>query len=287
MSNSIKARVIKIVSNRYTVSFQGKNAVAVAMGKLRKGISPVVGDYVDIEIFDDQIGIQRIYPRNNELVRPTIANVDQAVIVMSMVNPNFSSTLIDRLSFLIQLAQIHPVLVVTKTDKVASDYFAYAEIDEYIKAGYAVYFVNPTTDIDALEQLFKERVSVLTGQSGAGKSTLLNKLDPSFKLATQEPSKALGRGKHTTRHVQLFEVAGGYVADTPGFSSLDFSSVKAIDLAHTVLDFRPYLGLCKYNNCIHHHEPGCAVKQAVAEHKVSKTRYKHYIECLNMIEKEY
>ncbi len=287
MNRIEKAQVITIISNRYTVVVNHHEYVAVAMGKLRKQKSPVVGDFVEIEFFSDQIGIQKIYPRFNELRRPSIANVDQAVIVMSMVDPNFSTTLIDRLIFMIVLADIQPVLVITKTDKVPETYFGYQAADDYQRAGYSVFLVNPESKATELIPLFEDKVSVLTGQSGAGKSTLLNKLNPDFELATQEPSKALGRGKHTTRHTQLYAVAGGYVADTPGFSSMDFSTISAVELSQKVPDFKPFLGQCKYANCIHHHEPGCRIKQAVHDHELSKDRYDHYIECLNMIEKEY
>ena len=132
--------------------------------------------------------------------------------------------------------------------------------------------------------LLTNKISVLTGQSGAGKSTLLNQLEPSFHLATQEISKALGRGKHTTRHNELHEVAGGLVADTPGFSSLDFSHIQASELAEYVPDFVPYLHDCRFNDCVHQNEPGCKIKEAVEAGKISKERYENYLGVLQMIQ---
>ena len=129
----------------------------------------------------------------------------------------------------------------------------------------------------------KGEVIGFLGPNGAGKSTLLNKLEPSFQLKTQEISKALGRGKHTTRHNELHPVAGGYVADTPGFSSLDFSRMSAVDLYESVLEFRPYLGKCRFNDCIHENEPGCAVKEAVEQGLIPETRYRNYLAVLKMI----
>ena len=136
----------------------------------------------------------------------------------------------------------------------------------------------------ALAGILRDKVTVLTGQSGAGKSSLLNELDPSFHLATQEISKALGRGKHTTRHSELHAIAGGFVADTPGFSSLDFSRMSVQDLQDSVLEFRPYLGQCRFNDCVHQNEPGCAVKEAVEQGRIPRVRYENYLEILKQIQ---
>jgi len=132
-------------------------------------------------------------------------------------------------------------------------------------------------------ELFRGRITVLTGQSGAGKSTLLNEINPAFHLETQEISKALGRGRHTTRHSELHEVAGGLVADTPGFSSLDFSGMKERDLDRAVPDFVPYLGKCRFTDCIHENEPDCGIKKAVEEGKICRVRYSNYLDILGLI----
>lgn len=276
----MKGRIICIISQRYTVLFEdGSTEVCVAMGKLRKKISPVVGDFVEVNKYDDIYGIEKVYDRNNYLIRPLIANVDQAVIVMSCKDPDFSTTLIDRLIFLISEANIEAKIVVTKLDLLDDDSEVMKYIEDYRQSGYEVILKS---DEEALDNLFRNKISVLTGQSGAGKSSLLNVLDPELQLRTQEISKALGRGKHTTRHVELLPMKGGYIADTPGFSSLDFEHFSRIGLSESVPDFRKYIGTCKFNDCTHEHEPGCAVKAAVEAKEVSSIRYEHYLECLKL-----
>lgn len=282
-----KARVIKIISNQYTVfTEEGQRLLAVAMGKLRLKKSPVVGDWVNIEQFQDTWGIQSIEPRFNELIRPLIANVDQAMIVTSLIQPDFSTTLLDRLIFLISYANIEPVIVVTKCDLLPEDDPVYLTISEYQQAGYRVLFTGRGMSVDPIKGALKGKVTVLTGQSGSGKSSLINRIDGSFELITQEISKALGRGKHTTRHSELHYVASGWVADTPGFSSLDFSAIDKDIFRWIVPDFKPYLGKCKFRNCMHENEPGCAVKAAVASKDISSIRYENYLECLKLIEEE-
>lgn len=279
-----EARIIKIVSNRYVVlTSNQERIVCVAMGKLRKSKSPVVGDLVEIERFEDQCGIQKILPRKNELIRPSISNVDQAIIVMSAKDPNFSTTLIDRLIFLIVYANIKPVLCITKLDLMDDDDPIYLEIRDYIKSGYEVYLSGKGYANEELMKLLKGKISVLTGQSGAGKSSLLNRIDPTFHLQTQEISKALGRGKHTTRHCELHEIAGGWVGDTPGFSSLDFDHMDITQLVQCIPDFKEYLGQCRFHNCIHQNEPNCLIRDMVNEGTISRIRYDHYLEVVDMI----
>ena len=279
-----EATIIKIISNRYEVlDNEGNRHVCVAMGKLRKQKSPVVGDRVYIEHFDSQIGIQKIMPRKNELVRPSIANVDQAIIVMSCKDPDFSTVLIDRLIFQVCYANIHPILCFTKMDMITEDDDIHQQIQAYRDSGYEVYVSGVGYDNHGLIQALKGKISVLTGQSGAGKSSLLNRIDPRFQLKTQEISKALGRGKHTTRHCELHEIAQGWVADTPGFSSLDFTSMNILDLANTIPDFKPYVHQCKFNDCKHLKESNCAIREATENHMISQERYQHYIEVVQMI----
>ena len=279
-------RIIKIVSNRYEVlDQQQERVVCVAMGKLRKAASPVVGDIVEFERFENQNGIQKILSRKNVLIRPSIANVDQAIIVMSCKDPDFSTTLIDRLIFSVCYAGIQPILCITKLDLIDEDSPIYDEIQHYRDSGYEVYCSGKGYADEALIKALEGKISVLTGQSGAGKSSLLNRIEPSFQLQTQEISKALGRGKHTTRHCELHQVAGGWVADTPGFSSLDFTSMKIEELAACIPDFKEYLYSCRFRNCIHVNEPNCAIRLAVEEGKIRKERYEHYLEIVNMIQK--
>lgn len=280
----MRARIVRILSKDYTLQMEdGTRILAVAMGKVRLQDKPVIGDLVDAVCRDGVWGIESIEPRKNHLIRPRCANIDQALIVMSVKDPDFSCVLIDRLSFLIVNAGIEPLLCVTKCDLGIMEETE-ARIREYEAGPMRVIRTQKDSLDPELGSILKDKVTVLTGQSGAGKSTLLNTLDPTFHLATQEISKALGRGKHTTRHSELHPVAGGLVADTPGFSSLDFSKMDETDLAESVLEFRPYLSKCRFNDCVHQNEPGCAVKEAVAAGKIPQVRYEDYLGVLELIQ---
>ena len=279
----MNARIVRILSKDYTLLLEdGTRVTAVAMGKLRKNESPVVGDLVEAEVLHGTWGIQKIYPRRNCLIRPACANVDQALIVMSVKDPDFSPALIDRLSVLITHAGITPLLCITKCDLGISKETA-EQIAEYERGPMKVLRTAKDSLNPEVAEVFRDRITVLTGQSGAGKSTLLNEINPEFRLETQEISKALGRGKHTTRHSELHEVAGGLVADTPGFSSMDFSHMQAEDLDDAVPDFAPYIGMCRFNDCVHENEPDCAIKQAVQDGRISRTRYGSYLDMLKLI----
>ncbi|MGL5540178.1 MAG: ribosome small subunit-dependent GTPase A [Erysipelotrichaceae bacterium] len=274
-----KGTIIKNISNQYLVLLEnGEQVNCVAMGKLRKKFAPLVGDEVLVEQFESQYGIQEIKPRRNHLIRPSIANVDQALIVMSAIEPAFSTTLIDRILFQVTMANITPVIVVTKMDLVDEPADIMEAIADYRKSGYEVIIHGIGYDDEPILAILKDKISVLTGQSGAGKSSLLNRIDPTFSLHTQEISKALGRGKHTTRHCELHFVKTGWVGDTPGFSSLDFEHFDCYQLAGKLLDFKDYHGTCRFADCMHINEPDCAVKQAVAQGEVSAVRYEHYVE---------
>lgn len=280
----MKARIIKIISKEYTVlTDSNERYLAVLSGKLRRQITPAAGDIVEVSETDGDYVIQKVLPRKNYLIRPFVANVDQALIVMSVVDPDFSTALIDRLSILIRKAGIEPILIVTKCDREFSEETE-KNIVEYESGQLQVYRTGKGNLNTVIPSLLKGKVSVLTGQSGAGKSTLINELDPAFHLATQEISKALGRGKHTTRHNELHEVCGGLVADTPGFSSLDFENIESDELGSLVPDFVPYIGKCRFNDCIHQNEPGCAIKEAVEEGRIPLRRYNNYLAVLSLIQ---
>ncbi len=278
------ARIVKIVSREYTLLMDdGTRVKSILMGKVRRQDAPAAGDLVEAEYTDSRWVIQKILPRRNRLIRPYVANVDQAIIVMSVVDPDFSTALIDRLSILIRAADITPLLVVTKCD-LGIPAETEERICEYERGPMKVIRTAKGSLDPSLASVLEGKISVLTGQSGAGKSTLLNELEPSFHLATQEISKALGRGKHTTRHNELHPVAGGLVADTPGFSSLDFSRISARELGQDVIDFEPYIGRCRFNDCVHQNEPGCAVKEAVEKGIIPLIRWQNYLQVLEMIQ---
>lgn len=276
-------RVIKIVSNQYTVLYEGKRYEALAMGKLRLKQSPVVGDFVRLEEIEGKMCIQSIEPRKNQMIRPSIANVDQAMIIMSMVDPDFSCQLVDRLLILIQHAGIQPFLVITKVDVTEiSDQMKFW-IEDYRNSGITVILHQKGVENEELKELLKGKITVLTGQSGAGKSSLINTYQPDFEIKTQAISKALGRGKHTTRHTELHEVCSGWVADTPGFSSLDFDRMSVQDLKDAMWEFEK-ASPCRFRDCVHENEPGCGVKKGVEEGKISSIRYQHYLEVLHLIQ---
>lgn len=280
----MRAKIIKILSKDYTIlSADHSTKVCSLAGRLRLKDRPVIGDEVLYEEKGNDTFITEILPRRNALIRPACANIDQALIIMSVKDPDFSETLIDRLVMLICYENVEPILCVTKCDLGISEETE-QQIQTYERGPMRTIRTGKNLLNEEIKEVLKGKVTVLTGQSGAGKSSLLNQLDPSFHIATQEISKALGRGKHTTRHSELLPVQGGLVADTPGFSSLDFSHIPSKQLAWCVPDFLPYLGQCKYTDCVHQNEPGCAVKKAVEEGKITKSRYENYQAVLTMIQ---
>lgn len=242
-------------------------------------VSPKVGDIVDYDDSDINHLIRKIEPRKNELNRPDVANVDQVLILNAAINPTFSFNLLDQFLILIEKANINPIIIVSKIDLIAEKDLLEIQRDlaYYESIGYDVHYVNSKQKIgfDTLEDIFKDKISVLAGQTGAGKSTFLNALMPELGIKTQEISKALGRGKHTTRHTELYAYAGGMIADTPGFSKLELDMFEALELKDYFIEFRAHSAFCKFGNkCVHIHEPGCAVKD---NPKILKTRYQNYL----------
>lgn len=276
----MKGRVIKLISNKWTVECDKKYYECSSIGKFRyQKISPLVGDMVDFDL--EKRIITKILPRKNELIRPPIANIDEAIILVSCKEPNFSSNLLDKMLVIIEYNNVVPVICFTKYDLLDST----SEIDDvisyYKSIGYKV-FIND--DLTNIESLLKGKLSVLTGQTGVGKSSLLNSLKSDLNLATGEISKALGRGRHTTRHVELLEVAGGLVADTPGFSSLDFNGMDKKDIKDNFVEFYENEDKCKYKDCMHLKEDGCYIKELVEKGKIRKTRYENYKKFIESIE---
>lgn len=283
-----EGRIIKSLAGFYYVEDNHIVIQCRARGRFRnEDIKPLVGDYCKYDIEGKNDGyIMEILPRKNELVRPPICNIDQAILVFSRKEPDFSSLLLDKFLLIIEHFKIEPIICISKMDLRCDD-----RIDEYIKeyrqAGYKVIELSSfdKVGIEEVKLLFKDRVSVITGQSGVGKSSLLNALDISLDLQTNEISKSLGRGKHTTRHVELIPLYQGYVADTPGFSSLELE-MEPVELAHAYHDFNVLSGQCKYRGCLHDSEPECAVKQAVSKGTITKERYLHYLQYLQEVKKK-
>ena len=278
------ARIIKIISQEYTLLLEDKRVVkAILAGKMRLNDYPVVGDIVEYEIIEDNYVIQRICQRQNYMIRPNLANIDQAIIMMSLKDPDFSYELVNRLIILIEYSNIKPIICISKAD--LGDEKIIKEIyDYYNLMNYEILISKKDSSNIIFEDLFKSKISVLCGQSGVGKSTLLNNLNPELNLKTNQISKALNRGKHTTRHVELFELYGGYIADTPGFSSLDLSFIDKDLLANHISVFEKYLGNCRFNNCMHLNEPECAIKKAVEDGFIKESFYKTYCDIIEFIE---
>ena len=192
---------------------------------------------------------------------------------MSVKKPDFSTILLDKLITIIEFNNIKPIICLSKMDLEIDKTMINKYIDYYKSIGYLVIL---NTDYDSLKKIFKDKITVITGQSGVGKSTLLNNLDHSLTLKTNEISDALGRGKHTTRHVELINLFDGLVADTPGFSSMSFIGMNNCDIKNNFVEFRKYIGMCKYSDCMHIKDDGCYIKALVDKGIILKSRYDNY-----------
>ncbi len=284
-----EGKIIKALSGFYYVLNKDGITRCRGRGVFRKNkITPLVGDEVVFESGEDTEGyIMEVKPRKNELVRPPISNVDQAILVFSAIEPDFSASLLDRFLVLIEANDITPVIVITKIDLLSCS--ARKEIErfgeEYRAAGYEVLLVSNLTGegVTAIQPFLRDRITVVAGQSGVGKSSLLNTLIPDLDLETSKISESLGRGKHTTRHVELIDYNGGLIADTPGFSSLDFQEIETGDLTFYFPEMRERLNDCKFRGCIHINEPKCAVKEAVDRGEIPTSRYENYKAFFNEI----
>jgi len=254
-----------------------------ASGKLRDYRKiPVAGDLVNYDITNETEGyIKSIEKRKNQLVRPPVANIDQAIVVTSLVEPDFSSLLLDKLLVQILDNNIKPIIYFSKQDKVKNidDYQKY--FDYYKSLGFDV-FVGNSLGKDSFEKiahLIKNKTSIVTGQSGAGKSTLLNAFDKGLNLKTGDFSSSLGRGKHTTREVEFLEICGGLIADTPGFSSMELE-IDSERLAYVFPGFEEEGLNCKFRGCLHESEPGCKIKEMVEQGVILKESYENYLKLL-------
>lgn len=284
----IDGRIIKGIGGFYYVETTDAIYECKARGIFRKqGISPLVGDTVKISVnVNAENTIDDIIDRKNSLVRPPLANLDQLFIVASLVDPNINTTVIDRLIGIAELKNIEPIIVLTKID-LSQDAEYYKNI--YEKAGFKIILCDNNTGrgSDEVRELIKGKISAFTGNTGVGKSSLLNSIDSSLEISTGETSKKLGRGKHTTRHCELYKINGGYVADTPGFSYIDLERYEKImkdDLPLCFREFEPFLDKCRFQtNCSHINDKGCAVVDAVNKGLISKERHQSYIDLYNEV----
>ena len=276
-----KGRIRKALSGFYYVDAEGRTITCRARGKFRQeGRSPLVGDWVEVQETGDEQGmVWEIMPRRTAFDRPAVANIDQLVVVASRATPATDPFLIDRVSAIAALKGCGVVLCVNKCDLAPGGELA----EIYRTAGFPVVLTSAETGegVGELKALLRGKLSAFTGNSGVGKSSLLNAVQPGFSLRVAAVSERLGRGKHTTRHVELFSLdCGGEVIDTPGFSSFDAQELD-LDLKEhlpeTFIEFRPYLADCRFIGCSHTKEKGCAVLRAVKEGDVPPSRHQSYL----------
>lgn len=272
--------IVKALSGFYYVQTDERLLECKARGRFRlDGTSPLVGDRVECSLDAHGKGrIDRVFERRNFFIRPAVANVDALVFVAANTNPVTDPFLIDRVSVIAESAGCELIVCINKTDiDPANELYGI-----FTAAGFTVVrtSVPDGTGIDALRREIAGKICAFTGNSGVGKSSIMNALSPGLNIKTAEVSEKLGRGKHTTRHVELFDIGGGtYAADTPGFASFDIEMMEIIpkeQLQFDFVEFAPYIGGCRFNNCAHLREPGCAVTQAVADGKIMPSRYRSY-----------
>ena len=273
--------ISKALSGFYYVSYEGGLLECKARGRFRlDGTSPLVGDRVQCSL--DQHGkgrIDKVEPRRNWFIRPAVANIDAMVFVAANTNPVTDPFLVDRVSVIAADADCQLILCINKADIDPGDQL----YSIFTAAGFPVVRTSAETGqgMEELRAAIDGKICAFTGNSGVGKSSILNKLLPGAAIPTGEVSEKLGRGKHTTRHVELYSLGGGtYVADTPGFASFDVEMMNPIpkeQLQYDFIDFEPYLGRCRFNDCAHLKEPGCAVTQALDQGKLMPSRYRSYV----------
>ena len=274
----MKGQIVKIISDLYYVNCEDIVYPCKCRGIFRKEhITPVVGDYV---LFSKEKKlIEKILPRKNIFQRPKVSNIDQAFLITSLKHPDFSLNLLDKFISLMEINNVDVIICITKKDLISEEEFKKIQsiLDYYIKIGYKVVY---NTELNKIKELIANKTSVFTGQTGAGKSTLLNKLNPEWNLETGEISLALGRGKHTTRVVELFAFLGGKVMDTPGFSSLELNNYSNDEIRDSFKEFSTYK--CPFKDCTHTNEKECVVKKEILENNILESRYLNYLKFIGV-----
>ena len=272
-------RIVRSLSGFYQVAYPGGEVTCRARGILRRDRPPLTGDMVSFSRQGRQGTVEAILPRRNEFVRPAVANIDALVVFAANVNPVTEPYLIDRVAAIAGSRGVPVILCVNKTDLDPAEKLCAI----YRHAGFPVVRTSAATGegVEALRELLRGKLTAFTGNSGVGKSSVLNALCPSLALPTGEVSEKLGRGRHTTRHVELYRLGEDtYVADTPGFSAFDTERMELTDkegLQYAFPDFAPYLGRCQFRDCTHRSEPGCCLRAALEAGAVEPTRYESYL----------
>lgn len=280
MAEKMTGRIVRSLSGFYDVKTTVGVITCRGRGSLRRGTEiPLTGDMVEITLDGNKGMVERILPRRNRFVRPAVANVDALVVFAANVNPVTEPYLIDRVAAIAGDQGVEVYLCINKCDLDPA-----ADLSKiYRNAGFPVIIASAQTGegVEELRKLLQGKLTAFTGNTGVGKSSMLNRLCPQLGLATGEVSEKLGRGRHTTRHVELYALDHEtYVADTPGFASFDTEQMDVIlkeNLQYAFADFAPYLGKCQFHDCTHRSEPGCGVRQAVEEGKIEDSRYQSYL----------
>ena len=282
----LEGTIIKGIGGFYYVEVADEVYECKARGSFRKNkITPLPGDRVSITVEDNSENtIDEIFERRSVLNRPPVANIDRLYIVVSSCEPKPNTLVIDKISAVACKKDIEPVIIITKSDLMRAD-----DIEEiYRQAGFPVFSTSVGDDsrLEEIKDSFSGHISAFCGNSGVGKTTLINRIFPELNLKTGEISDKLGRGRHTTRHVELLKVNSGYVADTPGFSSVSIETGERImkdELPFCFPEFREYLGTCKFTTCNHTVDKGCSIIQAVENGEISESRHNNYVAMFNEV----
>lgn len=281
----MKGQIIKLVAGQYTVYASDINKIfdCKPLGIFRhRDLKPKVGDTVE---FENGI-ITKVEERRNDLIRPAICNIDQALVVTSVKEPNLNLNLLDRFLVILEHHHIAPFLIFSKWDLLDNSELEKTKeiINYYRQIGYSSIITSKEEiNLDEIKEILKNKISLITGESGVGKSSLLNSLDNTLNIKTNEISIALNRGKHTTRHVELINISDGWVADTPGFGNLSLEEIDESELPKLFIEFNDYSCNCKFTSCKHQNEKICGIKDAVLNGKIRKERYDNYLSFLNEI----